>query len=330
MIRKLYTAESGSLDPYGNLALEEALLERVGPEECILYLWQNQSTVVIGRNQNAWKECRTELLKEEGGHLARRLSGGGAVFHDLGNLNFTFLVSAENYDVSRQLSVICEACRRFGIPAEVTGRNDVTAGGRKFSGNAFYKNGRNAYHHGTLLIDADMERMGRYLSPSRAKLEARGVESVRSRVVNLKELSQDISCSEMKRKMKAAFESVYGLPSAEFSLPETEAEDLRKKRERFAGWEWIYGRELPFSFSCEKRFSWGEIRLQMETDRGIIRQVQAWSDSMDWTIAGQTEKGLEGRRFEADEMAAGLAETVENPDIRRDICRMISEEEKER
>ena len=138
---------------------EQYLLENVQQETCILYLWQNRRTVVIGRNQNALRECRTTQLEADGGFLARRLSGGGAVFHDLGNLNFTFLVNKEDYDLQRQLSVIVEACRAMGIPAECSGRNDVLSEGRKFSGNAFYEHRGKSYHHGTLLVDVDMENM---------------------------------------------------------------------------------------------------------------------------------------------------------------------------
>lgn len=327
MIRKLYTFESGSFDPYGNLAAEQMLLEGTEPGTCTLYLWQNRNTVVIGRNQNAWKECRTSLLREEGGHLARRLSGGGAVFHDLGNLNFTFLVSEEDYDVRKQLSVILLACRELGIPAEISGRNDLTADGRKFSGSAFYRSGGKAYHHGTLLIGADMEKLGRYLSPSREKLESKGVSSVRARVVNLKEFRPGLECREMKQKLKEAFQSVYG--SVPESLPEDipDREAFRKLRERNAGWEWVYGSRMPFSFACERRFGWGDIQLQLRTENGIIREARAWSDAMDWRTVQDVGKVLAGCRFSLREMEQRIEEGIGDTDIGRDICRMLEEEE---
>ena len=211
MIKSIQLYRTDCTDPYRNLAVEQYLLEHVPPGVCTLYLWQNRRTVVIGRNQSAWRECRTARLEEDGGFLARRLSGGGAVFHDLGNLNFTFLVRKEDYDLPRQLGVIVEACRLLGIPAECSGRNDVLADSRKFSGNAFYEHQGRCYHHGTLLVDVDMAAMGRYLSPSKAKLEAKGVSSVRSRVVNLKELRPDLTIEETAARMEEAFQSVYGM-----------------------------------------------------------------------------------------------------------------------
>ena len=135
MIDKLSYIESKTFDPYKNLALEEYLMLSCGENECILYLWQNKKTVVIGRNQNPWKECRAENLRSDGGFIARRLSGGGAVYHDTGNLNFTFLIRKDNYSVSKQLDVIIRAVRKLGITAVRSGRNDILTDGRKFSGN---------------------------------------------------------------------------------------------------------------------------------------------------------------------------------------------------
>mgnify|MGYP004479750105 CR=1 FL=1 len=137
MVTKLTYIESNQVNPYKNLAVEEYLLLHCEDKECILYLWQNQNTVVIGRNQNAWKECKVTKLEEENGHLARRLSGGGAVYHDLGNLNFTFLVNKDEYSLEKQLQVIINAMGRLGLKAEKSGRNDILIDGKKFSGNAF-------------------------------------------------------------------------------------------------------------------------------------------------------------------------------------------------
>ena len=221
MIERLLICRAGGTDPYENLALEEALLDRVSPGELILYLWQNERTVVIGRNQNPWKECRTALLAEEGGRLARRLSGGGAVFHDLGNLNFTFLMAAEDYDLPRQLTVLERACQSLGIPAQRSGRNDLLADGRKFSGNAFYKHNGKAYHHGTLMVDVDLEKVQRYLSPSKAKLAAKGVDSVRSRVVNLREFVPTLTVAQLAAALVAALADVYNAARAICPLGES-------------------------------------------------------------------------------------------------------------
>ena len=196
MINRLSYFISSSTNPYLNLAVEEYLLETVKPNQLILYLWQNERTVVIGKNQNAWKECRFQELEADGGHLARRLSGGGAVFHDLGNLNFTFLMPSSDYDLSKQMSVILEAVRSLGIDAQKSGRNDVTVDGKKFSGNAFCQKGTNSYHHGTLMLRVDTQKVARYLNVSEKKLRSKGVSSVTSRVCNLCDFIPDLSrCS---------------------------------------------------------------------------------------------------------------------------------------
>lgn len=324
MLNKIYHYLSESEDPYYNLAVEQHLMETVEEDACILYLWQNRHTVVIGRNQNPWSECRTTELNRDGGHLARRLSGGGAVYHDMGNLNFTFLVHKKNYDLQKQLQVIVSACRNLGIEARITGRNDVAAEGRKFSGNAFYDSKGRAYHHGTLLIDVDMECLGKYLMPSKAKLRSKGVESVRSRVVNLKELCPDLTVERMKQEMLAAFCRMYALVSA--PVTRLDAAAVEKLRERNAGWDWNYGKSLPADFSCEERYCWGEIRLDLRICKGVVKQAKVYSDSMDWNVCRVVEEAVTGCRFAVDELRNAVGNTRLPWEVRRDLMDLLEKQ----
>ncbi|MEN6594928.1 MAG: lipoate--protein ligase [Clostridiaceae bacterium] len=288
---------TSSVDPYHNLALEEVLFDSQG-DGCTLYLWQNQHTVVIGRNQNAWRECRVELLESEGGFLARRSSGGGAVFHDLGNLNFTFLLPKDDYDLVRQLSVIQKAAAKFGIDTSFTGRNDLvlTATGEKFSGNAFRFSQGTALHHGTILISADMQKLSRYLAPSQMKLEAKGVKSVISRVTNLGLQNPELNVETMKRALEKAFCEEYGEaePHAEESV---DAEKLEQVRARYASWEWRFGCTPSFNVSFENRFSFGCLELLFNVQGGVISSAVCYTDAMDATLALRLQELLTGSPY---------------------------------
>ena len=322
MIHKLSVYRATGVDPYHNIATEKFLLETVAAGECILYLWQNQNTVVIGRNQNAWAECRTSLLETEGGHLARRLSGGGAVFHDLGNLNFTFIMHEEDYDLNKQLSVIQTACAAAGIQAERSGRNDLLVNGMKFSGNAFYHSQGKAYHHGTLLIDADMEKLSRYLTPSKAKLASKGVASVRSRVVNLNTFNKQLTCALMAQYMTEAFQSVYALPAA--VQPQPDAQQLLQDAQMLCSWQWLYGENLQADFSWEDRFPWGGFLLEIQAVSGKIEAVRVYTDAMDWHLPAKIEKALAGCRFSPEEMCSALERALEDKAVFNDIARLIT------
>lgn len=328
MIKRIKLFEHPSVDPHQNLAIEQQLLETVDEGTCILYLWQNENTVVIGRNQNPWKECRVSVLEEDGVHLARRLSGGGAVFHDLGNLNFTFLVNEEDYDLDRQLSVIQTACRTLGLDAVRSGRNDILVGGRKFSGNAFYHSKGKAYHHGTLLVDTDGEKLARYLSPSKAKLQAKGVDSVRSRVVNLAELVPGLTCAEMKLRMAAAFGTVYSLPVEHIDPEQLDWPFIASLQERNTSRDWLFGSRLPLSFECEQRFDWGSVHLQLQVESGVIQQTKVYTDAMDWNLAPLIEQSLTGVPFDLHAMQNALSTSfAPQSAVAADLCRMLQEQE---
>ena len=323
MVTKIFIYNAQGTDPHENLAVEKVLMDALQPGEAMLYLWQNLNTVVIGKNQNAWLECRTSLLEEEGGKLARRLSGGGAVFHDLGNLNFTFLMCKEDYDLDKQVTVIQRACALAGIQAEKSGRNDLLAQGRKFSGNAFYQDKIHAYHHGTLMVDVDKDKLGRYLSPPQAKLQAKGVASVRSRVVNLKELSPALTIDRMREYMVQAFQQVYGLSPEVFSLTDGMTREIHALKETYGSWEYLYGAPLSFTFSCEEKFDWGYVGLQLDAKGGTILDVQINTDAMDWTLPDSIVTALKGCRFDTDSMVYALQQAFLPADVCEDLCGLI-------
>lgn len=307
MVEKLLFIKGKGTYPYENLALEEYLTFHVGDNECILYLWQNCHTVVIGRNQNCWKECKVGELEDDGGYLVRRLSGGGAVYHDLGNLNFTFAVKKDNYNVDMQLQVIIEAVKKLGINAEKTGRNDITVDGRKFSGNAFYKSGDFCYHHGTLLIDVNTEDMSKYLNVSKEKLQSKSVSSVKSRVINLRKLCPSLTTDVMCEKLIESFGEVYGLNPEKISESQIEKEEFEILKEKFESWEWKYGRKIEFQHEMCARFNWGDIQLQFQVQGGKIKSLNAFSDAMDEELILRIPKVLIGCTYEENQLKDILA-----------------------
>ena len=318
--------ESLGHDPARNLAIEEALLLGDFPEP-ILFLWQNAHTVVIGRGQNAWKECRTGLLDEEGGTLVRRSTGGGAVYHDLGNLNFSFVMQKALYDVPRQLNVIRRGVLSFGIETEASGRNDIVLkdSGAKFSGNAFRFTQTHGLHHGTILMDVDIAKLGRYLAPSKAKLESKGVESVRARVGNLAALNPDISIENLKAALFEAFKAEYGPGEPgrwEDTLDEAAVDALAGK---YRGWDWTYGKTPRFDVTLERRFPWGGVELLLSLKQGLVAQATCFTDANDPELADRVSRALQGAAFTPEGLGKGLRESSRDED--RDIAAWLAQEQ---
>ena len=299
MAEGLLYIETGEVDPYGNLALEYLLLEDVSPGERILYLWQNERTVVIGRNQNAADECDLAALEADGGHLARRLSGGGAVYHDLGNLNFTFIACDGWYDEALQTEVILRAVRALGIDAERTGRNDLVVQGHKFSGHAYRHLGDRSCHHGTLLVRVDEQALSRYLTPSPLKLRARGVPSVRSRVVNLADLVEGLTVGDLRKSLKDAFVEVMGEGSPDVRLEVLDpafldGRRLGEIRRTLASQDWLFRRERTLGWSRRARFPWGTVRLDLTVRAGRIQEATLWTDGLAEELPEHVERALVG------------------------------------
>ncbi len=291
-------------DPYMNLGREELLLERLKEGEVILYLWQNAHTVVIGKNQNPWRECAVAAFERDSGSLARRSSGGGAVYHDMGNMNFTFLADRNLYDVKRQLSVILAAVRSFGVEAEFTGRNDLTVDGKKFSGNAFRVLKDRALHHGTILISADMAAVARYLTVSPEKMQSKGVASVAARVCNLTDYNPSIGIEAMKSALLSAFEAEYGAYGV---IDDFMPEELEPYRAKYAAWEWRFGESPKFDVLLEHRFDWGYIEMNLRLSDGRIENALVFSDAMDEAFIGAIGSRLMNIPFHSEELARAVS-----------------------
>ena len=278
---KAFYHVSSSVSPYINLALEEYLFNTLGRGECVFYLWQNSDTVVIGRNQNYIKECNTEALFARGGHLARRLSGGGAVYHDMGNLNFTFIFNREYYSVPRQLGVITRALAEYGIAAELTGRNDVAVNGKKVSGNAFYESGSRCLHHGTLLVDVNTDRLSEVLTVPREKLAYKGVDSVRSRVVNLRQLNPAVTPEGLISPLLCAFAGVYGVIPTELSPERTAGAPVTELTAKYASDSWRLNKTPPDALHFAARTGHGAADVYLNVTDGVITDAQIYTDSLE-------------------------------------------------
>lgn len=267
-MKKIQVIVSDQYNPYLNLAVETWLTDHQEEGVVTMYLWKNERTVVIGLNQNPFSECDVKRLNDEGGHLMRRRTGGGAVYHDLGNLNFSFIADKQDYDVRRQQSVIQEALRHYGLEAEISGRNDLTCQGRKFSGNAFYNGTSNNLHHGTILIKTDGEMMQRYLTVNQAKLQKHGVQSVRSRVVNLSELA-DVTSENIVEPLIEAFESVYGTKAEQVDFKAlAELPEVQATVTHITSHEYLYAKWEHFKAVKKGQFPWGNVEVGFEVDAG--------------------------------------------------------------
>jgi lipoate-protein ligase A len=272
-------------DPTFNLALEEYVFEQMPRDKDYFLTWQNDNAIIVGRHQNTQAEINEEIVAKKGIRVVRRLSGGGAVYHDLGNLCYTFIMSSGLYDKERQLNVILQALQNMGIDAQFTGRNDISlSDGRKFSGNAFRFVRDKGLMLGTLLVNTDFNKMSKYLSVSKAKIAAKGVDSVRSRTVNLSSVNPDITVENLTEQLKKSFLKEYGYCKifTEYDIIEDDSSgDLHNIEKRYASWDWRLGLTPVFDASFEKRFTWGGIELHLNIRAGTIESLRVFTDSME-------------------------------------------------
>lgn len=304
MSNKLYV--SPSPDGWRNLAVDEYFLDTIGSGDVMLYFYVNANAVIIGRGQNPWAECNLAAMERDGVQLVRRITGGGAVFHDAGNLNFSFIAGEDVYDVRRQLNLILRAVRALGIPCEFSGRNDLLADGRKFSGNAFCARDRARQHHGTLLIDADLSRLQNYLNVDPRKLKSKGAKSVRSRVCNLRQFVPELTREGMLAALKEAYRAEYGeyVELSPFDLDEAAIAPYEDKQASDA---WRLGNTPRFDVEIENRFAWGNAQLLLTLRHGQVDELDVYTDANDAELADEIRGRLLGAEYGAGPLADALA-----------------------
>ncbi len=315
---KLELYESPTYNPYENLGVEAYLLETCPKDTLRFYLWQNAHTVVIGKNQHAPSEVFIDALQKDQGVLARRSSGGGAVYHDLGNLNFTFIAPTDLFDIQKQMEMIALALRHAGVNAEVNGRNDIEIDGAKVSGNAFAHSNDKHLHHGTLLVNVDKLKLAKYLNVNPKKLKRKNVSSVVSRIVNLRELI-DIDIQKLKTLLFASAQDYTNSLGVRMPFPSEKAKSFMHQ---YASNAWLSPTPAKENLVFEEAYDFGLIKWFMETQDGHIVKNSLWSDAMDTQWIEALQAHIMG--CEANEHAiAQRLRTFKNKDHTSDMKQII-------
>ncbi|WP_201606936.1 lipoate--protein ligase [Psychrobacter immobilis] len=308
---KLRILKSAVTNPWFNLATEDWIFNTLNPDSHTLFLWRNSETVVIGRSQNPWVECETDKMAADDVFLARRQSGGGAVFHDLGNTNFTFLSPKHAYDQTANFTIIINALKKLGIDATLSGRNDMQVGDRKISGSAFKHAADRSFHHGTLLVNANMQKLGDYLNPHPLKLKAKGIKSVRARVANLVEFNDAINHETLSEAIIEAFCEYYGETAPVEQLDEAslaKQPTLNAYYQQMADWDWRFGKTPEFTHHIETRFDWGMIDVHMDVKQAMVAEVVIFSDALNVELIDLLKETLTGVKYNKSEIRDALAE----------------------
>lgn len=307
----LYVETDGIHDPRINLAIEEHLLRNLKTEEDIFLFYINEPSIIIGKNQNTLEEINFEYVEANHIHVVRRLSGGGAVYHDLNNLNFSFITqrsSEKIHNYEKFTAPIIHALQKLGVPAELNGRNDIVVAERKISGNAQYVAAQRMVSHGTLLFNSDLSQVKDALHVKENKLISKGVKSVRSRVANISEfLPEPMDIDTFRAHIKQTIFDEYRGDVRQYDLTETDWTSVNQLvNERYRCWEWNYGASPEFNLQKTNRFAGGEIDVRMNVQKGVIQQVQFYGDYFGEKDSKELADRLIGKRFAPDEIQFAL------------------------
>lgn len=315
-----------SNDPAYNVALEAYAFQKLTDIDEIFILWINEPAIIIGRHQNTIQEINKEFIDKNGIHLVRRLSGGGAVYHDLNNLNYTIISNNTQegaFDFQTFSKPVIDTLAKLGVKAEFTGRNDLEINGQKFAGNAqaYYK-GR-MMHHGCLLFDVDMSVLGQALKVSKDKIESKGIKSVRARVTNIVDhLSDKITVQEFSDAILAQMKEEYP-EMDEYVLSDAELSEIQAMRDnQFATWDWTYGKAPEYTIERGVRYPAGKITTYANVENSTIKSVKIFGDFFGVKPVDDIEKMLEGVRYDYKDVLAAL-KTV---DTSQYFSRMTPEE----
>lgn len=311
----LFIENAAIHDPSINLAVEEYILRQAKTDEDILMFYINQPSIIIGRHQNTIEEINSEYVEAQQIQVVRRLSGGGAVYHDLGNLNFSFITryQAQNANNFKKFTEpVIKALNGMGVPAELSGRNDILVDGRKVSGNAQYITPQRMYSHGTLLFNTELMRVADALRVKASKIESKGIKSVRSRVANISEfLNPPMEMDQFKQLLlQSLFEG--NTEAHRYPLSPEDWEAIQKLvDERYRNWNWNYGRSPDFNIQRTQRFPFGEIDARLDVQGGVIRSIRFFGDFFSVREINELEDRLKGSLYSA----AGLGETLKTIDL---------------